>query len=628
MGRYFVWRTIATLNLSTWLSATMSVSLYIVEAIGCFSMLLYSLQTIWSNADKRSRQADRLSQDVLAGRYLPSVDVFVPTYSEPDFIVRRTVVGCQAMDYPNKTVYILDDSQRPHMRALAEELGCEYITRTQENHHAKAGNLNNALPQTHGELITVIDSDFVPFKNYLTRIVGFFQDPKVGLVQTPQDFYNPDHHARNLGIDHLIPNDLANFFRMAQSTRDPVNSVVCCGTSYVIRRKALEEIGGYYHRCLAEDSPTSTFLLTKGYRLIYLNETLSMGESTRNYSDFLKQRLRWLQGNLQLFYCTNEVPIWTKLNIFQKSHMVMQFIGCFNPLFRAIFLLSPLVSIYLGVSAISAPLSESLYYLAPYMLFMVITHAWAADYHTSYFWNEVYEVIFCFPGLQRLFFTLRHPFGRSGFVVTPKGVTTSMKRYNLQYTWPLLVVIGLSVLAIVLHVGGAWAGVWETIKDKNFNIVFFWLLYNVVLMTVAVLAAIDQPERRTVDRYPLHTICKLTSGDRAYWGYTEDVSEGGASLILNTHHLMLEDGDITVELPEHGLVTTAEIRRVTWNENTSRVGVAFVHVTADQSRKLVTMLYSEMTWWKRCKRPSTLDTMLAIVSSFLQFRPILSKYGR
>jgi cellulose synthase (UDP-forming) len=92
------------------------------------------------------------SQDVLSGRYLPSVDVFVPTYNEPEYIVRRTVIGCQAMEYPNKTIYILDDTRRPFIKALAEELRCEYITRP-DNTHAKAGNLNNALRYTQGELI-------------------------------------------------------------------------------------------------------------------------------------------------------------------------------------------------------------------------------------------------------------------------------------------------------------------------------------------------------------------------------------------------------------------------------------------------------------------------------------------
>ena len=128
------------------------------------------------------------------------------------------------MDYPNKTVYILDDTRRPHIKALAEELGCKYITRP-DNKHAKAGNLNNALKQTNGELISIMDADFVPFKNFLTRTVGFFQNSKIDLVQTPQYFYNPHYHARNLGLDRMLPNDLENFYGYIQPARDVGNSV-------------------------------------------------------------------------------------------------------------------------------------------------------------------------------------------------------------------------------------------------------------------------------------------------------------------------------------------------------------------------------------------------------------------
>ena len=117
--------------------------------------------------------------------------------------------------------------------------------------------MNNALRHTDGELITVIDADFVPFKNFLTRTVGFFQRKEIDLVQTPQKFYNPDYFARNLGLEHLLPGDLEHFYGFVQPSRDVGNSVICCGTSYVIRRSSLKAVGGYYTRCCVEDFQTS-----------------------------------------------------------------------------------------------------------------------------------------------------------------------------------------------------------------------------------------------------------------------------------------------------------------------------------------------------------------------------------
>ena len=82
----------------------------------------------------------------MSGAYTPAVDVFIPSYDEPDFILRRTIMGCQAMEYGPKTIYLLDDTRRPDIKALAAELGCEYMTRP-DNSHAKAGNLNHAIPK-------------------------------------------------------------------------------------------------------------------------------------------------------------------------------------------------------------------------------------------------------------------------------------------------------------------------------------------------------------------------------------------------------------------------------------------------------------------------------------------------
>jgi cellulose synthase (UDP-forming) len=682
--RYLVWRTVATLNFTHWASAALSLFLYAFELLGFLVFCLNALQTVWSNARQRSVEADQYSQDVLSGRYLPSVDVFIPTYNEPEYIVRRTAIGCQAIEYPNKKIYILDDTRRPHIRALAAELGCEYITRP-DNTHGKAGNLNNALQQTQGELITIMDADFVPFKNFLTRTVGFFQQHEVALVQTPQDFYNPDHHVRNLGIDHLLHADLAHFFEYSQSNRDVANSVVCCGTSYVVRRSSLEAVAGYYPRCMAEDSPTSTRMLTRGYRLIYLNEVLSMGESTRTYYDFIKQRLRWLQGNYQIFCCGKDIPIWSKMNWVQRSYALSFFLGCFQPIFRSIFLLAPLVSVFLGTSPYLSTLPEFFYYFVPYLLLQIGSLAWASNYCTSFFWNEVYEIILCFPALQRLVSTFRNPFGKP-HVTTRKGVKTETKNYNLIYTWPLLVAIALTVVVICLHLVGYQLGVWQTITSPDFSVMFLWLIYNAVLMSIAVLAAIDQPVRRAMDRFPLRTACKLTcsgsplsadslpypsgtptsyaytpqipngssfaerdnwtssrfanalhhtanvpgypNNSRSYWGYTNDLSESGASITLFADNFVVDNHLTVLEFLEYDFSVEVEVLRSTLQDNYTKVALKFSRVTTQQSRQLVTLLYSNMTWWKRSKKPGSLDVCLTMLSALLKLRPVLSKYDR
>ncbi len=622
--RYFIWRTYTTLNFTHWTSATFSIVLYAVEAISFLSCCLYTVQTIWSTDKQRRREADRYEHDVVTGQYLPSVDVFVPTYNEPDFIVRRTVIGCQAMDYPNKTIYILDDTRRPHIQLLAKELGCEYITRP-TNEHAKAGNLNHALPLTHGELIAVMDADFVPFQNFLRRTVGFFQQAQIALVQTPQNFYNPDYHARNLGLEHFLPNDLENFYGMLQPNRDVANAVICCGSSYVIRRTAIEAIGGYYTRCCVEDFQTSLKMLTEGDRIVYLNETLSMGESTRTFTDYMDQRLRWLQGNLQIYFCGDEVPMWMQLTLVQQSYLISQLIHCFQSVLRLVFLITPLLSVYLGISPYVANTQSICYYFLPFWLVHVSVYGWATNYRVSYFWNEFYETIFCFEGIKRLALLLVNPFAKTS-KVTRKGVKENTKNYNFRFTRPFMVLLGLTGLIMGCQMLGYYQGWWVKLNSGS-SVLIFWLLYNAVFMAIAVFAAIDQPVRRLTDRFPLRTGCMVQVNDRTYAGYTRELSEGGARIVLMTE-AFVTPGDRSAEITflERQFTVQADVLRVYPGGHEPEISVQFLDVPLEQSRHFVDMLYGQMTWWKQRKQPGATDSIFAMLGALLKAKPVLNRY--
>ena len=187
--RYVQWRSLSTLNLSDPLNGTLSIALFVFEMFALFSASLQLFLML--KVKDRRREVDRLAAPVVAGTFRPTVDIFIPTYNEPEFILRRTVIGCQAIAYEPKTIYLLDDTRRDSVANLAQELGCKYLTRP-NNDHAKAGNINQALPKTDGEFITIFDADFIPTTNFLQRTLGFFQDDNLALVQTPQSFYNTD----------------------------------------------------------------------------------------------------------------------------------------------------------------------------------------------------------------------------------------------------------------------------------------------------------------------------------------------------------------------------------------------------------------------------------------------------
>jgi len=181
--RYFAWRITDTMNPAVvWFFYLFLAA----ELVGAGEVLLFYLTT-W-------RRRIHHPEPALPNR---TVDLFIPTYNEPVALLRDTVVCAVSVRYPH-TTWLLDDGNRPEVKALAEELGCRYLARAQRT-HAKAGNLNHALKHSTGDFVVTLDADHVPQPELIDRMLGFFENPKVAIVQVNQDFYNLDsfQHATN-----------------------------------------------------------------------------------------------------------------------------------------------------------------------------------------------------------------------------------------------------------------------------------------------------------------------------------------------------------------------------------------------------------------------------------------------
>jgi cellulose synthase (UDP-forming) len=231
-----------------------------------------------------------------------SVDVIICTYNEPIEVLRPTLVGALSLSYPH-TTYLLDDGRRPEIAALAISLGVEYRTRS-DNRHAKAGNINAALPNLSSDLIFILDADHVPFPDALDAIVGYFDNPKVAIVQTPHDFYNQD------SFQHYAPgrHEQSIFYHVIMPGKNRHNAAFWCGSATMLRRKPLLEIGGVATETIAEDFHTTLKLFTKNYITIYHNEILVQGQAPLDIDSYLLQRDRWARGNLAVFK-TKENPL-------------------------------------------------------------------------------------------------------------------------------------------------------------------------------------------------------------------------------------------------------------------------------------------------------------------------------
>lgn len=287
---YLAWRACCTLNPDAPVYTWMFLAL---EAYAAVCAITFYAITV--DRDTRTPPPAR------PGR---SVDILICTYNEPAALLRQTIRRALAVRYPHTTC-ICDDGRRPEIRALAAELGCEYITRDQ-NHHYKAGNLNNALAHTTGELLLVLDADHLVRPEIVETLLGYFDDDRVALVQTPQVFYNLDsfqHHFRPK--DRKLWHEGAIFHHAMQPGASRWNAAFFVGTGAMLRRSAIEKIGGFATGSVTEDAFTSMRLHAAGFRSAYHDAPLGYLIAPESLHQYLTQRLRWGQGSMQILRLQN-----------------------------------------------------------------------------------------------------------------------------------------------------------------------------------------------------------------------------------------------------------------------------------------------------------------------------------
>ena len=346
-GHYLLWRLTDSLNLATPLAAGLSVLLLLAEGWLLLSGLLPLLLSWRRFSDGRS-EADTAQRHWQAGSWRPWVDVLIPTCGEPLPVLERCLLGCSQLSYPNRTLWLLDDAGRPELEALARRYGCRYHHRP-ERLHAKAGNLNAGLALGRGELLAVFDADFVPQRQFLERTIGLLQEPQVALVQTPQQFLNADPVMRNLQMEAWLLPDEESFYRWIQPVRSAWSAVVCAGTSFVVRRSALEQIGGFAEEAISEDLVTGMALSARGWQLRYLGEPLSAGLAAESMLDFVRQRQRWASGTLQALRLRRGPLRLRGLSWGQRLAYAEGALHWFNTVPRLVLLLMPLAIGLLGV---------------------------------------------------------------------------------------------------------------------------------------------------------------------------------------------------------------------------------------------------------------------------------------
>src|SRR5215471_12383578 len=434
--RYSYWRVSSTISLDTRADAVVSLVLLAAEIYGLVILFLGYFQTI-----EVEERIPPLPQTVR------TVDIFIPTYNESVDIVRRTVIGAQTIDYPSKTVYVLDDGHRPAIQSMVESLGARYLTRP-DHYHAKAGNLNHALRHTSGELIAIFDADHVPVRGFLSKTVGFFEDARIALVQTAQHFFNPDPFERNLGLTGKIPPEQHFFYHVIQPGNDFWNSAFFCGSCAVVRRSALEEIGGFKMQTVTEDAHTSMELHSQGYISVYVPIALAAGLATETYRAHVQQRMRWARGMAQIL--RTDCPLLKKgLTAPQRLNYFNAMLHFFFGVPRLIMILAPLSFLLFGFHPLKGDVAAVMAYILPHVGLSIIANSIISTNHRHSFYAGVYEVsIAPYTAAVTLLALVNPRLGK--FNVTDKGTNLEAARFDYRTSWPTLGLLGMSALALMI----------------------------------------------------------------------------------------------------------------------------------------------------------------------------------
>lgn len=521
---YLLWRIFFTIPWSYgWKQAAAGILLAAAETtttLGMFELIISRIRS-----GKKELKMPEISKEDY-----PEVDVLIATHNEPAGLLYKTVNACMFLEYPDKKkvhVYICDDGNRPEIAALAEELGAGYLG-MEENVHAKSGNYNHALSKTSSPLIATFDADMIPRRTFLIKTVPYFMIPDcpVGLIQTPQSFYNHDLFQFNLYSEKDIPNEQDFFSREINVMRNATNSAAYTGSNTVILRKAIEEIGGFPCDTITEDFETSLRMQKAGYITYATEEVLAAGLSAASVTSMITQRIRWARGVIQSIQNTHAV-FTGKLPVSARISYLNAYLYWWSFFNRMVFILAPVLFALFDFKLVECGFWDLLIFWLPSHVLYTLSVQYLSTNVRTMRWSQIIDTILA-PYL--IFPVLLESIGirQLKFKVTQKE-KTSVKTTSFRYVIPHAILLILTVTAIVRYSAGKYG-----ISLVYSSVILFWLFYNMVALVYAILFMLGRDSKRKYERIRAEESMTMEVGGIQRKGTTVDVSEEGIAFLLET----------------------------------------------------------------------------------------------
>ena len=285
---------------------------------------------------------------VSAGAEAPFVSVHLACCNEPPEMVILTLESLARLDYPNLEVIVVDNNTKDDALWKPVESWCRSAGERFRFFHLpkwpgfKAGALNFALKETdpRAAVVGVVDADYVVTPDWLSSLMGHFEEPQVAVVQAPQAHRDFEHNF----FQRMAAFEFDGFFRVGMHHRNERNAIIQHGTMTLIRRKALAETGGWAEWCICEDAELGLRLMHAGYETRYIDRVLGRGLTPSDFKAFKSQRMRWAFGAMQILkgrwsWLTKRGP----LDAGQRFHFLTGWFSWFADALHFVFTMAALV---------------------------------------------------------------------------------------------------------------------------------------------------------------------------------------------------------------------------------------------------------------------------------------------
>ena len=459
------------------------------------------------------------------------------------------------------------------------------------------------MAMTTGDLMLVLDADHVPTRDILKNIVGMFvKDPRLAFVQTPHFFMNGDPVEKNLDLQNKMPAENDMFYRIVQKGLDLWNTSFFCGSAAVLRRKAVQDIGGFSTISITEDASTSVTMHARGWRSAYLAKPMISGLQPESFAAFIVQRLRWAMGMMQIFLLQNPLTI-KGLSLSQRLCYLSVVSFWLFPFARVIFFVSPILSIMLYIRVYPSSIELFVSYTVPYMITVVLSFQKMFGRVRRILISELYETIQSFFSLPAILSTIASP-TRPSFKVTPKGDRTDVE-YISDLSGPFYVMYALTFAALVF---GLYRMYSDPVNAESVVLSLFWVVFNLLLLNGALGVLVEKVQRRTRPRIDIDEMATIRVGDDRRMVVVVDANEKGALVSIQGNKLvprfMLETR--TVPIP-------CRVLEYRWNSRKPDLHpTVFEPVTPEQERACVELTFGSSRRWEKVwlGRENTTSTLM------------------